>query len=198
MNRTRVALRDSQLRYEPNPVPPDALAAQSSLRVVGSEVQQGWDLFSQRPQEIVVRKILVPTNFSPASTQALEQAVVLADQLKCRLTILHVIDINAQTSFGTAQDLMRKLWDQGSEEIERLTWSISNKIQAQTVLVEGLPWEVIVERSREFDLLVLGKNTIRKLGQLFSKHTARRVVENSQCPVMLVPANRKERSATCA
>jgi nucleotide-binding universal stress UspA family protein len=186
MHQTSIALQKPQFRHETDTQFVQRSENQSVMSGSGSGTQQGCDPAGQGRRELLVRKILVPTNFSPASTQAVQQAVLLADQCNAALTILHVVDINAQTSSGTAEDLMRNLWDQGSVRMGRLAWSISSRIRAQTLLAEGLPWEVIVEKSREFDLVVVGQGSTRTAGKLFSRHTARRVAENSSCPVMLV------------
>jgi nucleotide-binding universal stress UspA family protein len=68
----------------------------------------------------------------------------------------------------------------------QLAWSLCGQVEAQTAVQEGLPWEEIVERSRDFDLVLMGGSRGRKRWNLFSKHTARRVLENAACPVLVV------------
>jgi nucleotide-binding universal stress UspA family protein len=53
-------------------------------------------------------------------------------------------------------------------------------------MVEGIPAEVIVENSSRFDLLVIGKKDRKSLWNPFSRHTARRIIDRAQCPVLLV------------
>jgi nucleotide-binding universal stress UspA family protein len=142
-----------------------------------------------RPRERAIRRILVPTDFSAASRKVVEHAVAIANQCNAALTILHVIDINAQAApqrFGSAQDLMNHLWTEGSARMGQLAWSLCGQVEAQTSVQEGLPWEEIVERSRDFDLILLSGSRGRKRWNLFSKQTARRVIENAACPVMVV------------
>src|SRR6516162_7990648 len=43
-----------------------------------------------------IKRILVPTDFSAASGNAVERAVAIANQCNATMTILHVVDINAQ------------------------------------------------------------------------------------------------------
>jgi nucleotide-binding universal stress UspA family protein len=133
-----------------------------------------------------VRKILVPTDFSPASAHAVTHAVALASQCNASLTVLHVVDINTQAQSGSAQTLMKTLWEKGVTNIKDLVWSLSNRVGVQTMLEEGLPWEVIVEASHNFDLLVLGRSHSERRMNLFSQHTGQRVLENSCCPVMVL------------
>ena len=136
------------------------------------------------------RRILVPTDFSPCSARAVECAVAMARESDASLTILHVIDINppaASRHCGTADDLMRQLWLRGTSELARLKTSLGQtQVRIQTVLVEGLPFEAIVENSCDFDLLVINEPSSKSAWNFFSKRTARRVIEQAKCPVHVV------------
>ena len=145
--------------------------------------------WEQANQEARVRKVLVATNFSPPSAKAVEQAAALADQCHAALTILHVIDINAQPAAGRsgrATDLMKDRWAEGAAQMRQVAESLSGRVEAQTALEEGLPWEQLVERSAEFDLLVLGRSRTKKAWKVFSRHTAQRVMDHAACPVLVV------------
>ena len=142
----------------------------------------------QKHPSKLVQRILVPTDFSPASEEALSRAVALAHQFHAALTLLHIIDVSKQSSLGTADEFMQTLWAEGSAQINRVAGGLSGETEAQTMLEEGLPWEVIVEKSTDFDLLVLGQRCSRSLGKFFCANTVRRVLKDSGCPVMVVPA----------
>src|SRR5215471_5928058 len=86
----------------------------------------------QNKHERLFRKILVPTDFSPASNKALECAVAVANQCGATLTIFHVININAQATSGAADELMKRLWDQASARMGQLAWSFSGQVDART------------------------------------------------------------------
>jgi nucleotide-binding universal stress UspA family protein len=150
-----------------------------------SQAQDGLGEHTPQNTHKRIRKILVPTDFTSAAALALKRAVTLANQCVAAITILHVIDINAQGA-GTADYLMKGLWSEGSSQMGRLAWSLSGQVEAQTMLQEGLPWEEIVERSSDFDLVILGKSRANKRWKLFSNHTVERVAENAACPVMVV------------
>jgi nucleotide-binding universal stress UspA family protein len=144
----------------------------------------------RKSEEGGVRRILVATNFSPGATKAVDCAAAMANQCNAGLTILHVININHPVQAGTAEDLMKHLWSEGSTQLGQLAWSLSNTVNAETMLAEGLPWEIMVQKSRDFDLLVLSQNPSPTGKRLFSQHTTQRVVENSCCPVMVIRAPR--------
>jgi nucleotide-binding universal stress UspA family protein len=136
-----------------------------------------------------ISKILVPTDFSPCSERALKFAVSLAQQCRANLTILHVIDINTQSAHGELLppcDMMERLWAMGFEQMGKLAFSLNGQVDAQTAVEEGLPCEQIIEKSRQTDLLILGKRGPRRGWTFFSKHTAQRVIENAGCPVIVV------------
>jgi len=137
-----------------------------------------------------IHRILVPTDFSASSVRAIKRAVVLARQSNATLTILHVIDINPPAAFthcGSADDLMRQLWVTGTAELAQLKKSLEQtQVQIQTLLVEGLPHEAIVENSSGFDLLVISEPHAKSGWNFFSKHTAQRVIEQAKCPVHVV------------
>jgi len=134
-----------------------------------------------------IRRILVPTNFSPCSLRAVECAIGMARQSNASLTILHVVDIDppaASSHYGTADDLIRPLWVRGNSELAQLKQlAQENQVRAQTLLVEGLPYEAIVENSSGFDLLVIDEPQAKSHWNFFSRHTARRVIEQANCPV---------------
>jgi len=153
----------------------------------GMETEPGWR----------IRTILVPTDFSACSVEAVAQAAMLARHYDATLTILHVIDINppsARTHLGTAEDLMRQLWATGIAELRRLTEALApQQTKTETRIIDGLPAEVIIENSAGFDLLVISEPASKSAWHLFSKHTARRVIEGAVCPVLVV--RQRERRA---
>src|SRR5260221_6234557 len=137
-----------------------------------------------------IRRILVPTNFSPCSAEALDRAILMARQWNAAITLLHVIDINPPTGSshcGTADELMRQLCINGISELARLKESlVPSEVPIQTLLVEGLPCEEIVENSSGFDLLVINESQPKSAWNLFSRHSAQRVIELPKCPVQVV------------
>ena len=137
-----------------------------------------------------IKKILVATDFSTCSTRTVEHAVALALQCGATLTLLHVIDINPTAAFsyaGGAEALMRGLRAEAITQMNRLTGSLTSaQVDAQPMLVEGLPAEEIVEQSHGCDLVVLGRESAKRSWGLFAKHTTQRVIEAAACPVLVV------------
>jgi nucleotide-binding universal stress UspA family protein len=184
MHQAPAALRDQSRREDVHRASADRLEAEPAATHPGNPCDRAA---VQKVQDVFVKRILVATDFSLASSKAVECAVALANQCNAFLTILHVIDVNTQAGSGTAEDLMKNLWAQGSAQMGQLAWSLSGRVEAQTILAEGLPWEVILEKSQDFGLLVLGQSGGRTARKLFSQHTLERVLGNSGCPVTVVP-----------
>jgi nucleotide-binding universal stress UspA family protein len=137
-----------------------------------------------------LQNILVPTDFSPASEKTISFAAEFAAHCGARLTVLHVVDINspqASAHAGNAESLMDRLWKEGVARMASLADELSRqKILAETILVEGLPWEQISNYSKGFDLTVLTRTPVRRRWGFFSRHTARRCIESLACPVLEV------------
>ncbi len=138
-----------------------------------------------------IKHILVPTNFSAGSAEAVARAAKLARHHDAKLTVLHVVDINspaAWTHSGTADGLMHGLWTEGLSKLQRLVESLTEKLpDVRSCIAEGLPAEEIIHHSGNFDLLVLGEDPRKGVWNLFSKNTARQVVAKAECRVMVVP-----------
>ena len=110
----------------------------------------------------------------------------MAEKYKAALTVLHVIDVNVAPTCGPAAELMRSLAAEAEAGMRRLAPWLDGRVEARGEVEEGLPAEVIVEKSRGFDLVVLGAKRSRKRWNLFSRHTAQRVAKRATCPVMVV------------
>ena len=138
----------------------------------------------------LLERILVPTDFSPASERTIGFAAELAEQCGARLTVMHVVDINspqASAHAGNAESLMNALWKEGVARMTGLTHKLAQQeILAESILVEGLPWEQIRNYSEGFDLTVLTRTPGRRQWSFFSRHTARRCIESLACPVLEV------------
>jgi nucleotide-binding universal stress UspA family protein len=131
----------------------------------------------------------VPTDFSACSDAAVTVAAELARRHEATLTVLHVIDINAPSASrhcGTADELMQELWSRGLAGLCHLTETLAqDRTKVRTRIIEGLPAETIVESSPNFDLLVIGRQR-SKGWNLFARHTAQRVTQGAECPVVVV------------
>jgi nucleotide-binding universal stress UspA family protein len=112
--------------------------------------------------------------------------MALAGEHNADLTFLHVVDVNARAELGSADLLMRHLWEKATAQMQQLVSSLDARFKTETAIEEGLPWDEIVERSRDYDLVVLSRGRPRRIWNPFSHHTVERVTERAACPVAVV------------
>ena len=122
-------------------------------------------------------RILVPTDFSPLSTLALEHAIALASL--CRASI-HLIHVHADAAPPVDDDEPR---------LEALV----SRCRGDAIVVTsrtcvGHPATTIVQEAadRAVDLIVLGTHGRHGLAHLMLGSVAEQVVRTAPCPVLTV------------
>ena len=149
--------------------------------------------------EFKIEKILVPLDFSPASTQALDYAVWLAKQFRTAIHLVHVYPPDEASAMPGAGHLPFET----AETIERLNEEVTGIHRKHVPAFRpenchirgGRPYQEIVRVAREIDadLIVLSTRGHSGLKHLLLGSTAERVVRNAPCPV-LVARKRKQRT----
>lgn len=138
-----------------------------------------------------LQEILVPVDFSQSSLHALETAVPLARQLGAKIVLFHVVDVAGAGQMGPASEYEQRLTQLVREARARLDKIVSQcsgqNVGFETVVVEGLPHEAIVEfgQKRSIGIIILGKHK-GKFWQFFRRHTAEAVQERASCLVQVV------------
>ena len=140
------------------------------------------------------RRILMATDFSPASTPALEQSVKMARLDGSLLLIAHVYLEPGLVELSHAPARFFEQWDQAVREgVERrlrplLEYARKEDVEAQPLLLTGFADEAIVEAAREqgADLIVMGTHGRIGAARLFLGSVASRVISTAPCPVMTV------------
>ncbi len=136
------------------------------------------------------KKILVPVDFLEDNAQAVEIAVNIALQAKGEVTLLHVIEIIAGSSFKEFQEFYAKIEQQSQKEMESLVEPHENNvINIETRIVYGNRTEEILGHAEknENDLIILNSHRIDFDNPTSGWGTiSHKVGILSQCPVMLV------------
>jgi nucleotide-binding universal stress UspA family protein len=141
-------------------------------------------------------RILVPTDFSPASDAALEYARILAAKFGASLQLLHVVDDRAaSTAFvgdGFAVDTpgtREAFLAQARERLAR-TISATNRVRlhATSEAFVGRPAPTIVDYATATGtgLIVMGTHGRTGLAHLLMGSVAEQVVRTAPCPVLTV------------
>jgi universal stress protein A len=145
----------------------------------------------QRP--ITVRKILVPTDFSPASRKSLSYALRFAEGLNSEITLLHVLEPETPLTLAgrpaTAAFSEEELAD-AEEGLRGLTDSANAAGGAGTksILRTGIATHQIVEAAKELDvdLIVIATHGFTGWKHFAIGSTAERVARAAPCPVLVV------------
>ena len=136
------------------------------------------------------KRVLVPTDFSPAAEQAVRVAVGLARRSGATLTLLHVVEINGKAPrVGSARDgeFLKDQWTEGAEKLRNHAESLAaSGLTAIPLVVEGIPAEQILLCSVHHDLVVLARSSRR--WRLFARRTWSAVMAACSRTVLLDPA----------
>jgi nucleotide-binding universal stress UspA family protein len=143
-----------------------------------------------------IRRILMTTDFSTGTTDAVTYALSIAQECQATLTLLHVLNDTAVNMAGRYREALRS----GVEtELQRLVpQKALDWCKVETRIETGLPYEVIakVVRSGAFDLVVMNIHGKSLLERAFVGSTAERTLRTASvsCPVLLIPPKQKRKT----
>lgn len=141
------------------------------------------------------RRILHPTDFSPASRKALAKAVALAQETRGELTILHVRSLvmpMAGESYMTPQtyeQIERTAQAEARRQLDRVVAQARKRgVRVKGLLAQGTPHDEIIRAARraKADMIVMGTHGRTGLPRFFLGSVAGRVVSMAACPVLTV------------
>ena len=139
----------------------------------------------------VSKTILCPTDFSPASRAALDQAVELAGALHAGLLLLHVCPILlyaiAPDAHPDAPGFEAAVKAKLKQELDALAEGLRKRgVAVQPLLLDGNPGHVIIEvaRDRKVDLIAMATHGRTGLARLTLGSVAERVVRTAGVPVL--------------
>ena len=158
-------------------------------------------------------RILVPTDFSPPSQMALDQARMLAQTFGSSLQLLHVVEEPIPSTgfvadgFAPETDSLREgRLAQARDALARLVSATDRAhVRVRTDAVMGVPAAAIVDYAvaTGTDLIVMGTNGRTGLAHLLMGSVAEQVVRTASCAVLTVrqapaAAQHTVALATCA
>ena len=133
------------------------------------------------------RRILVTTDFSDGTPDALAYAFSVAQENESRISLLHVVnDVAADVSGNYRESLIQGVEKQLEDLVpaEARTWC-----DVDTRVETGVPYRIILRtlEDEKIDLLVMNIHGKGMLDRALLGSTAERVVRAAPCPVMLIP-----------
>ena len=144
---------------------------------------------------LAIKRILVPTDFSEPSQDALVYAKGLADAFGSSLHVLHVLEDLAAHAWttevyvaalpGVHEEMERQANDRLNE---LLSEEEQRKYNAKLVLRTGSAFVEVVRHAREegIDLIVMGTHGRGAIAHMLLGSVAERVVRKAPCPVLTV------------
>ena len=147
----------------------------------------------------MIKRILVPIDFSDFSIDALKYGVSVARHFGAKILLLHVIsqellnEVKAVQYFSGIIDspekfLARKKRDI-NERIEKILKGETDQTLFEEPLIEvGIPTEEIIRvaKERKVDLVVIATRGRSGLSHILMGSVAEKVVRRSPCPVLSV------------
>ncbi|MDD5306803.1 MAG: universal stress protein [Deltaproteobacteria bacterium] len=140
--------------------------------------------------------ILVPTDFSEHSDEAIKQAVDIAEQNDAKIYLLHVIDklqqcavdycISIETMQQVQAESEKEATRKMKEEVRKIAQS--RKVDVTFDVKGGVPYAEILrqQEDRKADLIVIGSHGRTGIMRTLIGSVAEKVMRESKCPVLLV------------
>lgn len=147
-------------------------------------------------------RILLATDFSPASRPAVRAALGLAKATGAALVIAHVLE--ASIPFSPEGYVLPRVYDELEEAVRaqaqkkmRVLLAHARKagVQASGVLLRGAPHEAILRAARSHGAgqIVVGTHGRSGMSRLILGSVAAKVIAAAACPTLVVPTGRKAR-----
>jgi nucleotide-binding universal stress UspA family protein len=134
---------------------------------------------------VTFSKILLGTDFSPASEAAQSYALAIAGRYRSELYIAHVIGRDTLDLVGQDRDALLL---QAREQAQKKLSGLSNDDHYRTIVAEGDVAEVLVEiiRTNQIQLAVVGTHGRRAFEKMMLGSVAEKVFRRATCPVLTV------------
>lgn len=145
---------------------------------------------------IELKRICVPTDFSPQSEHALLYGLTLANFFKAELHLLHIVeDIGPVLASAegmdtvTAAEILASVEKSAREQLQSLPpadWKADVPIVRS--ISHGVPFHEITRyaKTQQIDLIVMGTHGRSGLKHFLMGSVAERVVRSGPCPVLTV------------
>jgi len=149
-----------------------------------------------------MNKILCPTDFSRAASNAADYAALIAEKTGVSLTILHVLHLPTLDTTETALaagEVLGNLKREAADKLNAMVRHLSQKHQNRQVPIdykvkEALLTDTIQEMTRHqgYDFVVMGTTGGgNSLEEILMGSNTESVIQNVKCPVLAVPLKSK-------
>ena len=142
-----------------------------------------------------MNRILIATDGSEYTKEAISRGLYLAKVLGAEVTVLYVVDQTQFVSFPmdssivSVYSLLEKEGKKAVEDVVAEGEKVGVKVTP--MVVEGSPTRKIVEVAADFDLVVMSTLGRSALSKLFMGSVAERVTRYAPCPVLVVRCKKR-------
>jgi nucleotide-binding universal stress UspA family protein len=146
---------------------------------------------------VAIGNILLATDFSPESQNALHYALSLAKRYESKLFITHAVTPNAgarSVAIQLPHDVMQSSAERKVAQLEQM--ENLKSLPHEMIVESGEAWEVLkqVACNKNIDLIVMGTHGRGGVNKLLLGSTAEQVIRHASCPVLTVGPQVKPRS----
>jgi len=144
----------------------------------------------------IPHRILMGTDFSDYSKEALDYAALLAKQFGADLYLLHAFEVPAYYIPGVGGvggpdiiEWLRSIREREQKGLETLAEEVRQKgVEVHPILKEGSPVGEILNAVKEIpaEMIVLGTHGRSGLNRFMMGSVAERVLRQAPCPIVLV------------
>lgn len=140
-------------------------------------------------KDLIIKRILIPFDFSETSALSLDQAVHMAKTAGAELYLLHIIETSTfPSSIAHAfSGFEKKVEEASNEKLKELSDELSTKhgIKVHTITEVGKIYKRIVHTAKQahIDLVLMGTHGASGSSYIIGSNTTR-VVQESHCPVI--------------
>lgn len=140
---------------------------------------------------MTIKKVLIPTDFSELSNEAIDTALPMVKQLGAEISFLHIIERLDHP------DEMTALFDEGYAYLMDRAHALLNdlvirakqeNITAESEIANGTPYLEILRMAEKIgaDLIIMGTHGRKGLDHMLMGSQAERVVRMAACPVTTI------------
>ncbi len=136
------------------------------------------------------QRVVIATDGTEENELVIDKGLSLARLIGAKVKIVFVVDTGSLAGIPP-DELITSVEDHIEGEAENILSDLEERVEEMGLDLEksikrGAPAEIIISESEKEDLIVMGHHTRSGLSRLFTGSTARKVIRNAECPVMVV------------
>jgi nucleotide-binding universal stress UspA family protein len=141
-----------------------------------------------------MKKILVPTDFTSLSDNALWYACQMSDKIQSEIYLLTIQSLPASDDANMAIELIRTIQEASEEKLKLLKAKVNERFPGVNVTTHfgfGIPSLTVKDylESGEFDLVIMGSLGSTGIDRFLFGSVAEAISKHSPCPVLILHEN---------